>query len=177
MLSREASDLVRYHTRFGPSMMASHISAYLFVEWEEEKQHSVIDSKRVEGSSFKSGERVTCKLQDGEYYATILGAGHNACVISPYPISYTDDFRYQNSVTRCRLKWRKWLKVILLARTCNLNWWCVGRVGVHSKNTYKGFCVNAGSSDGGTSDSEKETKKEEKEGGDKNGKIEAATKN
>lgn len=61
------------------SVMASHIPAYLFVEWEEEKQHSVIDSKRVKGSSFKSGERVLCKLQDGEYYATILGAGSNTC--------------------------------------------------------------------------------------------------
>ena len=36
---------------------------------------------------------------------------------------------------------------------------------------------NAGSSDGGTTDSEKETKEEEKEGSDKNGKIEAAMKN
>ena len=108
MLLTEASNLVRCHARFCLSMhnmMASHIPAYLFVKWEEEKQHSVIDSKRVKGSSFKGGERVTCKSQDGEYYATILGAGNNACVISPYPIAYTDDFRYQD---RSRLKWRKW---------------------------------------------------------------------
>jgi len=54
-------------------------TAYLLVEWDEGKQHSVIDGKIAElregSESFKAGAKVTCRLKEGEYAATIVTAG------------------------------------------------------------------------------------------------------
>ena len=49
------------------------------MEWDEGKQHSVIDGKIAElregSESFKAGAKVTCRLKEGEYAATIVTAG------------------------------------------------------------------------------------------------------
>ena len=48
------------------------------MEWDEGKQHYVIDGKIAElregSESFKAGAKVTCRLK-GEYAATIVTAG------------------------------------------------------------------------------------------------------
>lgn len=53
--------------------------ACLLVEWEDEEGHSIVDSKVAklqQGSdTFAPGAKVSCRLKDGEYLATIITAG------------------------------------------------------------------------------------------------------
>lgn len=48
------------------------------MEWDNEDGHSVVDGKIAtlsEGSAFSPGAKVVCKLQEGEYVATIVCTG------------------------------------------------------------------------------------------------------
>ena len=52
---------------------------YVFVEWDEEGDHSVIEGKAVTlvdaGVGFVRGAKVECVLREGKYSATVLSAG------------------------------------------------------------------------------------------------------
>ena len=57
--------------------------AYLLVEWdgekEEEREHSVMDSKFADlidpTEGYVPGAQVQCKLQEGNFHAKIIDAG------------------------------------------------------------------------------------------------------
>lgn len=49
---------------------------YLFVQWSVGEEHSVLSSKFAVGDvDFTVSQEVLCKLDDGDYTATILAVG------------------------------------------------------------------------------------------------------
>ena len=66
---------------------------YILVEWEDGGEHSVVDGKYAVGSPcFKNGERITCKLKEGEFMATILASGRYITVFTTvsFPARWPD---------------------------------------------------------------------------------------
>lgn len=55
------------------------IVAYVFLEWNGEDEHSVVEGKVVElvdhGSGFIPGANVQCVLREGKFSATIITTG------------------------------------------------------------------------------------------------------
>ena len=52
------------------------------MEWEEEEEHSIIDSKiayLVSDGGFVAGARVSCRLKQGTFPARVLTAGSLIC--------------------------------------------------------------------------------------------------
>ena len=49
------------------------------MEWEDGKEHSIVDGKIAElregSEAFIAGAKVTCRLKEGQYVATIIVAG------------------------------------------------------------------------------------------------------